>query len=191
MATHSSILAWKIPRTEKPGGLQSTGSQRAGHDWVTELSEPKTQKIFLKLKVIFQSKRTGFNIPKFKSYKIHNNEMIVTYSTGSPHISNPQLGFWVSPPPTPPNPQQLALNSVKCRFIKLSFIYSVSRRELILGSHLTLLLTSWDAVRSLTGHLEIPEVGLVTGRQPHSMRVDWNEPKGKWYWNALFVLCQD
>ena len=32
MATHSSILAWKIPQTEEPGGLQSIGSQRARHD---------------------------------------------------------------------------------------------------------------------------------------------------------------
>ena len=32
MATHSSILAWRIPCTEKPGGLQSTGSHRVGHD---------------------------------------------------------------------------------------------------------------------------------------------------------------
>ena len=32
MATHSSILAWKIPWTEDPGGLQSMGSQRFGHD---------------------------------------------------------------------------------------------------------------------------------------------------------------
>ena len=32
MATHSSILAWRIPRTEEPGGLQHTGSQRVGHD---------------------------------------------------------------------------------------------------------------------------------------------------------------
>ena len=31
-ATHSSTLAWKIPRTEEPGGLQSMGSQRVGHD---------------------------------------------------------------------------------------------------------------------------------------------------------------
>ena len=31
MATHSSTLAWKIPWTEKPGGLQSMGSQRVGH----------------------------------------------------------------------------------------------------------------------------------------------------------------
>ena len=34
MATHSSILAWRIPWTEEPGGLQSMGSQRVGHDWV-------------------------------------------------------------------------------------------------------------------------------------------------------------
>ena len=32
MATHSSILAWRIPWTEEPGGLQSTASQRVGHD---------------------------------------------------------------------------------------------------------------------------------------------------------------
>ena len=38
MATHSSILAWRIPWTEKPGGLQSMGSQRVGHDWATNTS---------------------------------------------------------------------------------------------------------------------------------------------------------
>ena len=38
MATHSSILAWEIPWMEEPGGLQSTGSQRVRHDWVTSLS---------------------------------------------------------------------------------------------------------------------------------------------------------
>jgi len=31
-ATHSRILAWRIPRTEEPGGLLSMGSQRVGHD---------------------------------------------------------------------------------------------------------------------------------------------------------------
>ena len=38
MATHSSILAWRIPWTEESDGLQSTGSQRVGHDWETSLS---------------------------------------------------------------------------------------------------------------------------------------------------------
>ena len=32
MATHSNILAWRIPWTEEPGGLQAMGSQRVGHD---------------------------------------------------------------------------------------------------------------------------------------------------------------
>ena len=32
MATYSSVLAWRIPGTEEPGGLQSLGSQRVGHD---------------------------------------------------------------------------------------------------------------------------------------------------------------
>ena len=36
MATHSSVLAWKILWAEEPGGLQSMGSQRAGHDRATE-----------------------------------------------------------------------------------------------------------------------------------------------------------
>ena len=38
MATHCSTLAWKIPWTEEPGGLQSMGLQRVRHDLVTSLS---------------------------------------------------------------------------------------------------------------------------------------------------------
>ena len=38
MAPHSSTLAWKIPRTEETGRLQSMGSKRVGHNWVTSLS---------------------------------------------------------------------------------------------------------------------------------------------------------
>ena len=33
MVTHSSILAWRIPQAEEPGGLQSTGSKRVRQDW--------------------------------------------------------------------------------------------------------------------------------------------------------------
>ena len=36
MATHSSIVAWRIPWAEEPDGLQSMGSQRVGHDVATE-----------------------------------------------------------------------------------------------------------------------------------------------------------
>ena len=38
MATHSSILAWRIPWTEEPGGLQSIALQRVRHDWTTNTS---------------------------------------------------------------------------------------------------------------------------------------------------------
>ena len=38
MASHSSTLAWKIPWTDEPGGLQSMWSRRVGHDWATSLS---------------------------------------------------------------------------------------------------------------------------------------------------------
>ena len=38
MATHSSILVWRIPWAEESGGLQSTGLQKVGHDWATSLS---------------------------------------------------------------------------------------------------------------------------------------------------------
>ena len=38
LATYSNILAWRIPWTEEPGRLQSMGSLRVGHDWVTSLS---------------------------------------------------------------------------------------------------------------------------------------------------------
>ena len=34
MATHSSVLAWRIPGTGEPGGLPSMGSHRVGHDWI-------------------------------------------------------------------------------------------------------------------------------------------------------------
>ena len=51
MATHSRILAWRIPWTEEPGGLQSTGLQRIGHDRsnlaYTDLRVKLTVKFFM------------------------------------------------------------------------------------------------------------------------------------------------
>ena len=43
MATHSSILAWKTPWTEEPGGLQPMGSQTVGHDRATSLHSLLTE----------------------------------------------------------------------------------------------------------------------------------------------------
>ena len=44
MSTHSNILAWKIPWTEEPGGLESLGSQRARHSWSDWAAAENTQK---------------------------------------------------------------------------------------------------------------------------------------------------
>ena len=57
MATHSSILAWKISWTEKPGGLQSMGSQRVGHDWATN-----TNALFINYLINLKSIHTGSTV---------------------------------------------------------------------------------------------------------------------------------
>ena len=55
VSTPSSILAWKIPWTEEPAGLQSMGSQRVGHDWA-HTQEPRVQiKGFLEVQVVKNS----------------------------------------------------------------------------------------------------------------------------------------
>ena len=45
MATRSSILTWRIPWTEEPGGLQSMESQRVGHNWATNTQETLRENI--------------------------------------------------------------------------------------------------------------------------------------------------
>ena len=45
MATHSSILAWRIPWTEETSGLQSMGSQRVGHNWLTNTFTSRYTKV--------------------------------------------------------------------------------------------------------------------------------------------------
>ena len=52
IAIHSSILAWRVPWTEEPGGLWSIGSQRVGHDWVTNHAHMQ-EKLFLELSLGF------------------------------------------------------------------------------------------------------------------------------------------
>ena len=47
MATCSSVLAWRIPWTEEPGGLQSMGSHRVRHDWATNTFTPRKAPPFL------------------------------------------------------------------------------------------------------------------------------------------------
>ena len=57
MATHSSILVWRIPWAEEPGGLQSKGLQRVGHDW-SDLAQTRTQEI---LRLTWMEKRSSLS----------------------------------------------------------------------------------------------------------------------------------
>ena len=63
MAPHSSALAWKIPWTEEPGGLQSMGSLRVGHDWATSLSIFTFHFHALEKEVAAQSSVLAWRIP--------------------------------------------------------------------------------------------------------------------------------
>ena len=49
MSTHSSILAWGIPWTEEPGGLEPMGSPRVGHNWVTSILMSWAERVSLGL----------------------------------------------------------------------------------------------------------------------------------------------
>ena len=52
MATHSSILAWEIPWTEEPGGLQSMGSQKVRYGLVTTHRHTQTQSLLQSFKLV-------------------------------------------------------------------------------------------------------------------------------------------
>ena len=95
MAPHSSILAWEIPWTEKPGGLQSMGLQRVGHSWATEQAQTSN---YIKTFLIYE-----FGLIYFAQYeKIRNiydnrgNGLILSYhETNWPF--NPKVWIWKYP----------------------------------------------------------------------------------------------
>ena len=55
MATHSCILAWRIPWTEEPGGQQSMGSQRVGPNWATKQQQQRVPFLLFLLVLVVQS----------------------------------------------------------------------------------------------------------------------------------------
>ena len=61
MATHSSTSAWRIPRIEEPGGLQSMGSQRVGHDGATDQQQRSLFRRF-PLVILSPSKKIKYHI---------------------------------------------------------------------------------------------------------------------------------
>ena len=64
MATHSGILAWRIPWTEEPGGLQSIRLQRVGHDLATKPPLFRTLKLHTELGTIWNSHPHHHSLPR-------------------------------------------------------------------------------------------------------------------------------
>ena len=89
MATHPSILAWKVPLMEKPGGLQSTGSQRVGHDWSDFTFQEQYKTVFLKIRLHILSKCLRFVLAD--DHKPGGLKQAKTYSVTSLKAGSPKL----------------------------------------------------------------------------------------------------
>ena len=102
MATHSSILAWKISWTEEPGGLQSMGSQRVGHDWATNTHGPGDSRPSLPehlcihpLTWISKSFHRMANSPPLWPSSYHGARgSLVSLMAAAPTTSHPVLKAW-------------------------------------------------------------------------------------------------
>ena len=98
MATHSGILAQKIPWTEEPGGLQSMGSQRAGHNWVTNMHTHAWQNLLQSLpeKVTCSVDRLpwGFVGGETGLNSWYNKEKWRFYSQGIGYGGRERVGEW-------------------------------------------------------------------------------------------------
>ena len=88
VATHSSILAWRIPRTEEPGGLRSIGSQRLRHNW----SDLSTRILTTFLMTAKLGDSSSSQSPSYSQWTLHPYGM----SSSSLQFPNTQLYFGFS-----------------------------------------------------------------------------------------------
>ena len=93
MATHSSILAWKIPWTEEPGRLQSIASQRVKHDWATS-----HLKWFL---YILSHSNTVRQEPAHSFYRLGNWHRILNNNTKVTKMVSHRVKIWTQAMETP------------------------------------------------------------------------------------------
>ena len=76
MATHSSMLAWKIPWTEEPDRLQSVGSQRIRHDWATSLSLSLYEQFFIySICLVFSFHSPPFTLSAFDLFAFSESDI--------------------------------------------------------------------------------------------------------------------
>ena len=101
MATHSSILAWRISWTEEPGGLQSTGLQRVGHDWAGTGVRAKGMMSYAYFRIhckglgSLESKRTKFKSKLWYLAVRFWTDDFISFVAARPHHSY-RIGAWSS-----------------------------------------------------------------------------------------------
>ena len=105
-ATHSSILAWRISRTENSCELQSMGLQRVRHSWVTNNTSPK---------LIASSRRVLFNLNIFTLNEI--TSLGISFPTKTDLIKLSSF------------PKQFVHKSIHCKILKLHFIHISSSKD--------------------------------------------------------------
>ena len=86
MATHSSVLAWRIPETGEPGGLPSVGSQRVGHDWSDLAATQRSPCSLLRVSDVYYFEEQ-YSLYQFKSK--YESKMIIDSETYDSRI------FWL------------------------------------------------------------------------------------------------
>ena len=79
MATHSSVLAWRIPGMGEPGGLPSMGSHRVGYDW-SDLAAAAISSRWMTAKNKMKQNKNTITVKKAKqNCKTHNSDLTSTY----------------------------------------------------------------------------------------------------------------
>ena len=90
--THSSILAWRIPWTERPGGPQSTGSQRAGHDWVSNATTAIQQ--LISTSTVFKARVTDSHLKDNPKAMLGSSRESISFLQRSMAVRNLWEKFW-------------------------------------------------------------------------------------------------
>ena len=151
MATHSSVLAWRIPWTEEPGGLQSKGSQRVRRDWsnlacthARKLREIK-RKNLVEVMFCINKKDTCTNVCVFQSLC---HRAIQYFTSVSLHFLTKQETYWRS-------------NSISCREPNLCSHTNCLLYQSIMIKNLSFG-TRQLGFKSLLWHLSLNKFGQIT-----------------------------
>ena len=111
MATHSRILAWKMPWTKEPGGLQSMGSQRVTHDWATNTHSEWINSQWLNL-MLTNTGLLGRLLPPKSDGVSEDYPLAQSHSGWGSGLSHQQGCH----PPSPPNHKGMS-NRSGCRIL--------------------------------------------------------------------------